>query len=1360
MTIVFHTHWDREWYLTLDQFSIRLVQVMDRVLDLLETKEIECFVMDGQMKALEDYFSLASFKRVEQTKRLIRERKMIIGPWYVLADEFLVSGESLVRNLEFGTQMAKDEGEYMRIGYLPDSFGHNSQMPQILDGFGIKDAVLWRGANPEDQFFEWVGADGSRMFTVHLKEGYYQPIVDQENYETAFTRFLEKFDKTPSNECLLLPNGGDHLMPAKAILSARIEELSKKHGLKIKTGSYEQYVQNAKKTIKKPLEEIFGELRDNTKAYILPNVLSTRVPIKQQNQRFEERLTKELEPLIALAYMDTEYPYQRVLEETWKMLLENHPHDSICGCSVDAVHREMDIRFRKIEERIDMLVRDAFVKLGNLEHTWNYKQRPTTIFADDSTFSVFNPSPYPYHGYVKVQLFIDKNNPLHDRFVVTDGAIQYKTLVTTSEASKRFESPLDYMPEFRSGTTYTVWFKVVELAGFSVRNYRLMAGSFLSLVEKDEKKIENEYYEACLNEDGSLDVLEKKTNKRQRGIHSIFSSLDAGDEYNYSKPLKDCIRYAKVEKQVFLKSEILERMDYTLVMDMERGLNTDRTGPDVSNVQNRYNVSIVLSKGNPYFEVELEIENHACDHRIRLGFPSQSVTHHYADTAFDWVKRSVRTEVFNALKGTEVPVIVDPSLSAISTDQGLLFEHVGLQEYQVSNTNEGSRVEVTLLRSTGWLSKDNFTSRGGGAGPSIPTPDAQMIGSHSMQYRFAFGKTMTAKDVAQFRTKPIVHKGIARNQSSLLELGNDRLALTSLRKKADKIEVRLFNPMEVEQPILLHSAWQIHSVIETKLDGSLVSTPNITSIGSKKIKTLLLDLKPSTGIEVDVVVAGGSIGGVMAALSLAKEGKRVLLTEDTDWIGGQLTNQAVPLDEHPFIESFGCTKTYRAFRNRAREWYKTRYVLKDQNMDFKRFSPGDAWVTRLAFEPLVAHELFFEMLKPFFGKNLEMKIRTKVVRSSIINDQIETITIMDMDSGVETVVNAQIVIDGTDTGDLLPIVGCEYVTGAESKIETGEPDANDIEDREDMQPVTHVAALEWDESKKGCFEKPTYYDYFKTMKTPYDDKFILSEYGPDSTTKKARKFNTKTGRLPLWTYRRVFDPSKFIGSEKKETTLLNWPQNDYFLGNIIDDEDQVEHRKMARELTKAFIHYLQTEAPREDGGNGYPEMQLAKDALGTKDGLAMAPYIRESRRIRALHTIKEQDVLAKTNKTLPKVEDSVGIGCYHVDLHITTRSNTFFFETTWPFEIPLRALIPVRLRNFLPACKNIGTTHLTNGCFRLHPVEWNIGEVAGYLASELIDSGLSAQEFAQSPAIIKRFKKKLDEAGIERHWPEDKVHII
>jgi hypothetical protein len=260
------------------------------------------------------------------------------------------------------------------------------------------------------------------------------------------------------------------------------------------------------------------------------------------------------------------------------------------------------------------------------------------------------------------------------------------------------------------------------------------------------------------------------------------------------------------------------------------------------------------------------------------------------------------------------------------------------------------------------------------------------------------------------------------------------------------------------------------------------------------------------------------------------------------------------------------------------------------------------------------------------------------------------------------------------------------------------------------------------------------------------------------------------GQGNFWNYRKIVRNDIYReGHIPHEVTLVNWPQNDYWEHNVIDKpaEDVAVYLEEARQLSLSLLYWMQTEAPRPDGKSGYPGLYLRPDLVGTDDGLAMAPYYRESRRIKAVFTVTEKHVGLfgrygvdakgrKPDMTAEPFPDSVGIGQYNIDLHPTTAGKNYFDVPSLPFRIPLGALLPVRVQNLLPACKNLGVTHLTNGCYRLHPVEWNIGEAAGALAAFCIARRFSPHAVREKPELLADFQAVLKEQGFELEWPAPK----
>ncbi|MFD1952969.1 FAD-dependent oxidoreductase [Paenibacillus thailandensis] len=518
-------------------------------------------------------------------------------------------------------------------------------------------------------------------------------------------------------------------------------------------------------------------------------------------------------------------------------------------------------------------------------------------------------------------------------------------------------------------------------------------------------------------------------------------------------------------------------------------------------------------------------------------------------------------------------------------------------------------------------------------------------------------------------------------------------------------------------------------------------------------------------ISADIVVIGGGLGGTAAALAAAKEGLKVVMTEETDWIGGQLTNQAVPPDEHRWIEKFGCTASYREFRERVRRYYRDNYPLTEAARRNPRLNPGNAWVSRLAHEPQVALSVLTDMLAPYVNSG-----RLTIMRHTVpdhvctAGNRIDSVTVRRTAGGERLTLSAPYVLDATECGDLLPLSGAEYTVGAESRSATFEPHAPETADPYDVQAITHVAAVDYRKGENHTIPQPEQYRFWRGFVPAFSRHPLLSWYAADSAdtarTKEFTLFPGTPGVTSLWDYRRVFDPGHLaVPVYDGELTLLNWPQNDYFLGNILDVPTKLRAKRLkeAKQLTLSLVYWLQTEAPRPDGGKGYPGIRLRGDALGTGDGLAKAAYIRESRRIRAVQTVTEWDVSKELRgeKGIRTYKDSVGVGSYHLDLHHTTSSNRSFYIPSYPYEIPLGALLPIRIDNLLPACKNIGTTQIANGCYRLHPTEWNIGEAAGLLAAYSIRSGVKPREVRDNRDHLARYQSLLVRHGVELHWPEE-----
>jgi hypothetical protein len=531
-------------------------------------------------------------------------------------------------------------------------------------------------------------------------------------------------------------------------------------------------------------------------------------------------------------------------------------------------------------------------------------------------------------------------------------------------------------------------------------------------------------------------------------------------------------------------------------------------------------------------------------------------------------------------------------------------------------------------------------------------------------------------------------------------------------------------------------------------------------------------------LKTDIAIIGASTGGCAAALAALREGRRVILTEETRWIGGQLTSQLVPPDEHPWIEGFGGTRAYRAYREAVRAYYRQHFPLTPAARAQTPFNPGGGSVSALTHEPRVSLAVLENLLAPYLANGqLTLLSEYRPVAADAANDKLRSVTIEHTQEKHRITIEAPYFLDATEQGDLLPLARCEYVTGAESRASTGEPSAPDQAQPNNIQAFTVCFAMDYRDGETHTIAKPEDYafwrDYVPAMKPAWSGKLLAwSMSNPITLQPRPVRFDPREdtggpGPLNLWLYRRIRRKANYADAAANpardaDISLVNWPQNDYWLGNLhnVSEAEAARHLRGGKQLSLSLLYWMQTEAPREDGKQGWPGLRLRYDQSGTEDGLAMYPYIRESRRIQAEFTVVEQHVAAAASPTQPDGQktaenypDSVGIGSYRIDLHPSSGGDNYIDVSSLPFQIPMGALIPKRLENLLPACKNLGVTHITNGCYRLHPVEWNIGESAGALAAEALRTGEPPRKIRNDAKLRATFQNRLRSQGIETQWP-------
>lgn len=505
-------------------------------------------------------------------------------------------------------------------------------------------------------------------------------------------------------------------------------------------------------------------------------------------------------------------------------------------------------------------------------------------------------------------------------------------------------------------------------------------------------------------------------------------------------------------------------------------------------------------------------------------------------------------------------------------------------------------------------------------------------------------------------------------------------------------------------------------------------------------------------IVCDVLVVGGSLGGCAAALRAALSGARTILLAESDWIGGQLTSQGVSTpDENPWLarDMMGGTASYLYFRQLVRDYYRTHHHLSSKGRAEESLCPGDCTVNNgtLSMEPLVGLQILRDLLS---RPTLTITPNTQALSMEMQGDTITAV--IAQSNGVSKRFRAPFVLDATDLGNLLPLCGDEgsdWVIGAESRTDTGEPDAPAVADPSDIQPFTFPLLLErGGASENHTIARPAEYAALKSeQQYRIKDGFIQTVF---------RGINS------WWAYRRIMAAANFSDPAfPHDLAQINTDANDYQSGVIPTGDPDADRATLerGRRASLGYLYWLQTECPRDENParRGYPNLRPRGDLAGTSNGLSPDPYIRESRRLLALERVREQDVVVRdgaghghqTGQRAALRADSCGIGWYPLDVHGGVGLDTR------PFQIPTGALVPRRITNLLAACKNLGVTHLTNGCYRVHPIEWNVGESAGALAAFCVRQDVLPRQVVSDEERLRSFQRTLLDAGIPLFWWPD-----
>lgn len=773
--LISHTHWDREWYLPYEKHHVLLIQLMDTLLDTMERDpEFRNFHLDGQTIIIDDYLQVRPEKR-ELLDKYIKEGRIQIGPWYILQDAFLTSSEANIRNLQIGHADARPYGQIARVGYFPDTFGNMGQAPQILKQAGIDNAVFGRGVKPtgfnntvsdgdyESSFSEliWEGPDGSRVLGVLFANWYCNGMevpVDADEAKAYWDKKLEEAEKYAATGELLFMNGCDH-QPVQVDLSAALETARKLYpDTEFLHSSFEDYLTALKAALPENLSVVKGELRSQrTDGWsTLVNTASARVYLKQMNQVGQSLLEKVAEPLSALAYRaGAEYPHH-LFTYAWKTLMQNHPHDSICGCSVDEVHREMVTRFDKSRHVTETIVDSATTYLAGLTDTSAF----ASYGEDALPFVVFNSTGWTRSGVVEVEVDIARiyyrdgeplsvmNNKMKTldisgRILVDANGQALPCTVTDLGLQFGYDLPDDKFRQPYMCRRVKLSFHADNVPALGWASYAYVRGTAAVKAATPDataeaRSLENEWLRVDLAEDGSYSLTDKSTGRVYADLGVYENTGDIGNEYMFMQPKGET---ALTTKGLAAQIEVLEQggdsaavsitHHWEIPVGADENFENEKQEavhfPERISQRSEQTIPFVittvlrLSRSSRGLEVETSFNNQAKDHRLRALFPTDiAAANHQADAIFEVAVRPTEpaAEWTNPSNCQHQQAFADVS----GEGNGLTVANLGLHEYEVLRDGRNT-IAVTLLRSVSEL----------GDWGVFPTPEAQCLGESTVR---------------------------------------------------------------------------------------------------------------------------------------------------------------------------------------------------------------------------------------------------------------------------------------------------------------------------------------------------------------------------------------------------------------------------------------------------------------------------------------------------------------------------------------------------------------------------------------------------------------------------------------------------
>lgn len=886
--VISHSHWDREWYMPFEQHHMRLVTLIDNLLDVFKNdSDFDSFHLDGQMIALDDYLAVRP-ERKPELAAAIKAGKLRIGPFYILQDDFLISPESNVRNMIIGRDQAREYGQEVPLGYFPDTFGNMGQTPQMMTLANLKTAAFGRGVTPTgfnnqvgdadyaSQYSEmwWQGPDGTRILGL-LFANWYSNGNEIPVERTAAKKFwdqkLADAEKFASTDNLLMMNGVDH-QPVQLDVTAAIKVANELYpDYEFIHSNFTDYLATLSADLPKDLSTIHGELtsQETDGWYTLANTASSRVYLKQENTKNERLLENQAEPLAAMAYPAADYPHDR-LRYAWKLLLQNHPHDSICGCSVDEVHREMLTQFAKSQEVARFVAHDALTTLTAKINTTDFNEQA-------KPFVVVNTTGFTKTGLTRIVVEWDRiafsatgtiqeqRHQLEQRLaelpelMVVDAhgqSVPFRLI--DQQVAFHYDLPKDRFRDPFQAIELTIELNVVNMPAFAWRTLALQPATQTlvpnAMVKAQPRLISNEWLKIGVEDDGSLTITNRETNKTYHQMLVFEDTGDMGNEYIYRQTADKRAYYSTdfpMEVRVVHADELGSELELINYLEVPTSADeqlakethaivdiTQRTAQrSTQKVPLTITTKIRLNPNSRQIQFESHVNNQAKDHRLRVLFKTALTAEtHVADSIYETVTRANRPA--KNWQNPTNPQHQQAFACVFNEANGVTVGNLGLNEYEILPAD--NTIALTMLRCVGEMGDWGY----------FATPEAQCQGAFTFNYSLELTDGSEAQRIASYQRAQGMqtpfsnqqtwqHTGTLEADDQYLTLATPEFAVTSLKRANNSagLTVRGYNLSDRQVPLKVTTSLSKQAVNFFEEELPEVTTDTLMPM---EIKTLLL----------------------------------------------------------------------------------------------------------------------------------------------------------------------------------------------------------------------------------------------------------------------------------------------------------------------------------------------------------------------------------------------------------------------------------------------------------------------------------------------------------------------------------------